>query len=50
MKIPLLIKLLLLAALAVNLSGCIIIPDWDEGGHGYHHGGYYKHHEGHHDD
>lgn len=46
MKITSLIKLLLLAVMAVNIAGCIVIPGWDVDDWGHHHG---EHHGEHHD-
>jgi hypothetical protein len=46
MKKSLLVKLVFLWLVATNLSGCIILPLWDDGG-GYHHGGYHGERWGH---
>lgn len=50
MKISSLSKLLLLAVIAVNISGCIVVPAWHVDGRDHDRGDHhYKHHGDHHD-
>lgn len=50
MKISTLLKLMLLAVMVINLSGCIVVPAWEIDGRGHHHGDHGRHHGDRHGD